>query len=139
MMRAGRQAPQHHLRAVIVESEAIDDGFVALQPENPRSWVAALRLRRHGTDFDKTEAQAQQRIRYFGVLVETGGHADRIGKIQTEGPNRQLFVVRPRPPGWQQFQPLDRQAMCILRIEPAQQRQRKSVECANHGSSSGMS
>ena len=122
-MRARRQPPQHRLGAVIVEAHAVDDGFVALQPEQPRPRIAGLRLRRHRADFDKAETQPQQRIRHLGALVEARRHADRIGKIQAEGPHRQFWIVRPRPDRRQQPQALDRQTVGILRIEPAQQRQ----------------
>jgi hypothetical protein len=85
------------LRPVIVESHAIDHGFVALQAEQPRPRIAGLRLRRHRADLDKAEAQPQQGIGDLRALVEAGGHADRIGEIQAEGPHRQLFIVRPWP------------------------------------------
>ncbi len=138
-MRARRQPPQHRFGAVIVEAHAVDHGLVALEPEQPRPRIAGLRLRRHGADLDEAETQPQQRIRHLRALVEARGHADRIGKIQAERPHRQFGVVRPRPYRRQQLQALDRQAMRVLRIEPAQQRQRESVEGADHGFSSGMS
>ena len=139
MMRARREPAQHRFGAVIVEAHAVDDGLVALQPEQPRPRIAALRLRRHGADLDKAEAEPQQRVGRLRALVEARGHADRIGEIQAEGAHRQLRIVRPRLDRRQQPQALDRHAMRVLRIEPAQQRQRKGVEGADHGISSGMS
>ena len=109
------------------------------QPGNPRPRIAGLRPRRHGADLDKAETELQQRIGHFRILVETGRHADRVGKIQAEGPHRQFVIIDPRPRRRQQFQTLDGEAMRILRIEPAQQRQRESIEGADHGVSSGMS
>ena len=138
-MRARSQPPQHGLRAVIVESHAVDHTLVALEAKQPRPRIAGLRLRRHRTDLDKTETQPQQRVRHFRALVEARGHADRIGKVQAEGPHRQFGIVRPRPHRRQQPQALDRQPMRVLRIEPAQQRQRERIEGADHGASSGMS
>ena len=61
-MRAPGQPPQHRLRAVIVETHAVDDGLVALQPEQPRPRIAGLRLRRHRADFNEAETQPQQGI-----------------------------------------------------------------------------
>ena len=138
-MRATGQPPQHRIGAVIVEAHAVDHGLVALQPEQPRPRIADLRLRRHRSDFDKAETQPQQRVRHLRALVEARGHADRIGKIQAEGPHRQFWIVRPRPHRRQQPQALDRQTVRVFRIEPAQQRQRKGIEGADHGASSGMS
>ena len=139
LMRAPGQAPQLRFRPVIVEPHAIDHGLVALQAEQPRPWIAGLRLRRHSADLDKTETQPQQRIGHLRAFVEACGHADRIGKIQTEGPHCQFCIVRPRPDRRQQPQAVDRQTVRVLRIEPAQQRQRKGIEGADHGASSGMS
>ena len=119
-MRAPGQPPQHGFSAVIVEAEPVDHGLVALQPKNPRPRIARLRPRRHGADLDKAETELQQRVGDFGVLVEAGGHADRIGKIQAKGPHGQFGIVRARPHRRQQFQTLECKAMRILRIEPAQ-------------------
>ena len=139
MMRARREPPQHRVRAVIVEPHAVDDSFVAFQPEQARPRIAGLRFWGHSADLDKAEAEPQQRIGDFRALVEARGHADRIGEIQAESPHRQFRIVRPRPDRRQQPQALDRQPVRILRIEPAQQRQRESVKGADHGANSGMS
>ena len=139
MMGARSEPAQHGFGAVIVEAQAVDHGFIALQAKQPRPRIAALRLRRHGADFDKAETEPQQRVGHLGVLVEARSHADRIGKVQAEGAHRQLVVVGARLDRRQQPQALDRHAMRVLRIEPAQQRQRKGVEGADHGMSSGMS
>jgi hypothetical protein len=139
VMRACGQPPQHRFGAVIVETHAIDDALVTLQPEQPRPWISGLWTRRHRADFDKAEAEPQQGIGHFRALVETRRHADRIGKVQAERPHRKFRIVRLRPDRRQQFQALDCHPMGIFRVEPAQERQRKGVEGADHGASSGMS
>ena len=130
---------QHGFGAVIVEAHAVDHGFVALEPEQPRPRIAALRLRRHRADLDEAEAEPQQRVRHLGILVEARGHADRIGKVEAEGAHRELGIVSAQLDRRQEFQAVDREAMRILGIDPAQQRQREGVEGADHGFSSGMS
>ena len=47
-----------------------------------------MRPRRHGSDLDKAEPEPQQRVRHLRALVEAGGHADRIGEVQTESARR---------------------------------------------------
>ena len=139
MVGARRKPPQRGFGAVIVEAHAVDHGFIALEAKQPRPRIAALRLRRHRADFDKAETEPQQRVGHLRALVEARGHADRIGEIQAEGAHRQLVVVGARLDRRQQPQAVDRHAMRILRIEPAQQRQGKGVKGADHGISSGMS
>jgi hypothetical protein len=98
-----------------------------------------LRFRRHRADLDEAEAEPQQRIRHLGALVETRGHADRIGEVEPERAHGKLGIVSVRLARRQEAQALDREAMRILGIEPTQHRQRKSVESADHGASSGTS
>jgi hypothetical protein len=57
-MRARREPPQHRIAAVIVEAHAVDHGFVALQPEQPRPRIAGLRFRGHRADLGKAETRA---------------------------------------------------------------------------------
>jgi hypothetical protein len=139
VVRARGKPPQHDFRAVIVETHAVDHGLVPLEPEQPRPRIAGLRLRRHRADLNKAEAEPQQRVRHLRVLVEACGNADRVREVEAEGANRQFRVVGARPDRRQQFQALDRQAMRIFRVEPAQQGQREGVEGSDHGFSSGMS
>ena len=103
-LRARRKSSKHGLGAVIVEAHAVDHGLVALEAEQPRPRIAALRLRRHRADLDKAEAEPQQRVRHLGVLVEARGHADRIGEIEAEGAHRELAVVGAQFGRRQEFQ-----------------------------------
>src|SRR5262249_48446380 len=89
-------------------------------------------------DLDKAEAEPQQRVRYLRVLVEARGHADRIGEVEAEGAHRELGIISAQLDRWQEFQTVDREAMRVLGVDPAQQRQREGVEGADHGSSSGI-
>jgi len=69
--------------AAVVETHAIDDRVGRGQPEHARAWVARLRARRHGADFEKTEAEVGQRVDVAPVLVQSGGQSDRVRKAQS--------------------------------------------------------
>ncbi len=124
-------------RALAVEAEPVDDALVGGQPEQARARIAGLRLRRHGPDLDKAEAEPQERVRHLAMLVEAGRHADRIGKIEAEHPHRQPRIVARRGTARHQPEPLDGQPMGILGIEETQQGPGQAVEQADHGASSG--
>ena len=84
------------LPARAVEAQAVDHRLVLGEAEQSRARIALLRFRRHRSDLDEAEPKPQQRIRHFGVLVEACGHAQRVGKVQTEGANREQRVVDAR-------------------------------------------
>ena len=50
--------------------------------EDTRPWVARLRPRRQRADLDVAEAQRRQPGYDPRVLVEAGGHAQRVRKVQ---------------------------------------------------------
>ncbi len=56
--------------ALRIKAEPVDHAAIGIEPEHPRPRIAGLRQRRDGADFDKAEAEAQQRIGHLGVLVE---------------------------------------------------------------------
>ena len=93
--RAGpRREPRQHRRlALAVEAQPVDHRRVGLQPEHARPRIAGLRQRRDGADLDEAEAQPQQRVGHFGVLVEARRDADRIGKAQPERPHREPRII----------------------------------------------
>ena len=59
MLCARGEPAQRDLRAVIVETHAVDDGFVALEAKQPRPRIAALRFWRDRADLDEAEAEPQ--------------------------------------------------------------------------------
>jgi hypothetical protein len=135
--RARREPRRDRLDARAVEAEPVDHRLVGIEAKQARPRIARLRLRRHAAGFDEAESEPQQRIHHFGVLVETGRKADRVGKSQAEGRDSELLVIRRRTPQWRQPERLQRQRMRLFRVERAQQRRRKAVEQPDHGSSSG--
>ena len=52
------------------------------------------KARRDRPDLDKSEPGAQHRPDNFGILVEPGGQADRVGEIQPADLHRQARIVR---------------------------------------------
>ena len=125
----------HHLRALAVEAEAVDHGLVAIQPKHARTRIAHLWPRRHGADLDKAEAETQQCVRHLTMLVETGSNADRVGKGQAKGPDRQPIVVGFRRQPRRQFQRAHHQTMGVFRLHPARERPDKTVNQADHNRS----
>ena len=77
---ARREPREGRLVPLVVEAEPVDHRPVGGQPEDARPVVAGLRLRRHRADFRKAEAELQQCVRNFGILVVSGGHAERVRK-----------------------------------------------------------
>src|SRR5262249_39013150 len=135
-LRACGETFQHRLLAFAVEAEPVDDPLVGIEAKQARTRIAGLRLRRHGSNLDEAEAEAQQRIGYLAILVEAGGDADRVREIQPERAHLQPRVVHRRARQRRETQRLDRERMRILRVECAHQRPRQAVEQADHGAAS---
>ena len=126
--RARREPLRDRLDAIAVEAETVDDALVRVEPEQPRTRIARLRLRRDAARLDKAEAQPQQRIDHFGMLVEAGCEPDRVGERQAERLDAQLLVVRRRTGQRRVLERIEREPMRRLGIEPAQQRPHQMVE-----------
>jgi hypothetical protein len=77
---AGLEIAAEDLAARAVEAEAVDHRFVLGQAEQTRLCIAGLGARRDGARLDEAEAHAEITRDEGGVLVETGGQADGIGK-----------------------------------------------------------
>jgi hypothetical protein len=108
--------------ADIVEAVAIDDSAILGQPKHARTGVAGLRLRRKRADLRRAETHGQHSVGNFGVFVEAGGEADRIGKIEAEGAHSKARIVARRPRRRHQLQGRDRRLMRRLRRQAAKQR-----------------
>jgi hypothetical protein len=86
MRAAPLQTRDERVEATAVETQAVDERPVFLEPEHARPRVAELRPRRHRANLDKTEAEAQQRVGGAGILVEAGGDADRVREVAAPDP-----------------------------------------------------
>ena len=110
--------------AVVVEAEPVDHALVGVESKQARLWIAGLRPRSDGADFDEPEAQTEQRIRYLRIFVEPCGKTDRIGEFESEGADRQFVTVGRRLDHRHVAQGLDRERMRVFGIEGTQQRAR---------------
>jgi acetyl esterase/lipase len=118
-----RQALGEGLHPSVVEAHAVDDRAIPTQPEQPRLGIAGLRQGRDRAAFHEAEPGFEHRIGDLGVFVEARRQTDAVGQLQPGDLGRQHGVAaagRMRSqPG---LQGLDGQAVCALRIEPAQRR-----------------
>ncbi len=85
------------LHAAAVETIAVDDGPVLRQPEDPRARIAGLRKRGDGAKLDMTEPEPERPVRTGGVLVETGGEAERIAEGKPGNIYRHIIKFGRRP------------------------------------------
>jgi hypothetical protein len=118
--------------AVVVEAVAVDDAAILDEAEGARTGVARLRTRGQRADLDEAEAEAEHGVGDVGVLVEARREPDRIGKIETEGRDRESRIVLLRRARRQSRQRGDGGAMGGLGVEQAQQGQGEA-EGVGHG------
>jgi hypothetical protein len=86
---------------VVVEAETVDQRLRLDEAKQPRPRIARLRARRHGAAFDEAEPERRQRIDVRRILVEPGGEADAIGKLEAHHGDRDGGtggVARPATP-----------------------------------------
>ncbi len=133
---ARRQAPMQRVVAVIVEAEAVDDGPVGRQPEDARARIALLRQGRDRADLDEAEAEIEERVDHFAVLVEAGGEPERIGKVEIEHPAGEPRVGE-RPAGNDvAAETVESEPMCLFRIEAEEKWPEQRID-RFHGCTSG--
>jgi hypothetical protein len=119
--------------SAVVEAETVDDGALGDQPEDAGARVAGLRLGRDAADLGETAAQAQERIRHPGILVEAGGDADGVWKCEAPELDGEAAVVG--VPGARikaGFEGSQRQLVRPFRLEREQHRPGEIEEGAQH-------
>ena len=126
------QPVQGRLMTFIIEAETIDQAGLCWQAEYPWLRIAALRLRCNRADFGKTEAESEQSIRHFGIFVKTGGHAQRIVKMQAKGIDTEARIIFGRPLPRHEFERCQSSAMRCLRLKPQQQGLGKGCKAFEH-------
>ena len=136
-LRPFRKPRGNGLHTVIVEPEAVDRRAVLGQAKQPWLGVAGLGQGGCGAHLDKAEAGAGEPGQRGGVLVESGGEAQRVGQRQPGKLGAQARRAQ-RPGGGRhaQLQRADRQPVGGFRIEPVERPKAQRLEQA-HARSSG--
>ena len=134
---ARRKARRDGLDALAVEAEPVDHRLVGIEAKQARPRIARLRLRRHAAGLDEAEAEPEQRIDHFGILVEAGRKADRIGKLRPKAATPSFSSSGAGRGSGASFSARSASACACSGIEHAQQRRGEAVEQRDHGASSG--
>ena len=130
--RRARRVVQEPLDAIVVESEPVDERLGLGQAERDAAWVAGLRARRDGAAFDEAETERGETVDVRGILVEAGGKADPVGKLQSHcgdgrwqrTRNKRLHEPQPR----RGVEARERHAVRGFGVEGEEQRAKERVD-----------
>jgi hypothetical protein len=137
------QPPCQELGAAVGKSHPVDHGFLFHQAEDARFRVAGLRARGHRAHLDVPEPQAGQPAPAQTVFIVAGGHAERVGEIQTESLHGRAFHARLEPGAQQpaadthpaaQAQQRDGGFVRLFRRQAKDQRTNDTVSCRHRAS-----
>src|SRR5262249_48049410 len=79
-----RQPFRDDVRAVIIETESIDQCVLLRQSKDAGLGIPRLRFRSDGPDFDEPEPERCPGGKCNTVFVQPGSKSDRIWKVQAE-------------------------------------------------------
>src|SRR6266550_4355501 len=88
------QTISNHFRAVIVETEPIDQRAFFWITKNARARIARLRLRRDRPNFDKRKSERFPRRERNTIFVQAGCEPDAMPEIQSKHRHRRDGVSR---------------------------------------------
>ena len=123
--------------AVTVEAEPIDHRPVIRQAEDARARIAGLRKRCDAPALDEAEAETEELVGYFALLVVAGCEPDRIGKAQAERLYRKQRIIRRGRQGGQQRKRANRGLVSGFGIECVQEGARQREQRSHHAGNSG--
>jgi hypothetical protein len=123
---------------VVVEAHAVDDRLVTGQAVKPRRGIAFLWPGCHRADLDRAEPQAEKTGDGLRVLVESGGHAERVREFEARDSCRKPLVGRQmRPRAVAGSKRLDRQIVGGFGRQREQQVAAEIIKPVAHASNSG--
>ena len=110
------------LRAGVVEAHPVDHGAVGHEAEQPRPGIARLRHGGDRADLDVPEAQNPETPDAGGLLVESGGQAERRREPQSErlDGERRMRTTQAAQESRQQTDDAEREVVRPLGVHPAQ-------------------
>ena len=91
------------IHALVIETHAIDQGFLFHQAEQARPGVAGLGLGSHRADLDGAEADGGESGYAYAVFVHSRREPHRVGELQSH--DRYRFRGQGLPQGIQRAQP----------------------------------
>src|SRR4029453_14498650 len=122
-----RQPLGNNLSAVIIKAETIDYRILFGITKNARTRIARLRLRCHGSDFDKRKSQSLPRRQRHTVLVQTGCKPAPMPEIQSERRHPSSLGSRSRTQPSRDAQARERELMRGFRIKRKEQRAKQTL------------
>ena len=124
------------INALVVKAKAVDYRLRLRQAEQARFWVARLRARGNGANFDKAKTGGGQPKDCIAVFIQSGSQPDRVGKIQTHHRYRQtgrlLAQLLAKPAAAGITKQLDGKIVGSLGVELEHQGASKSVHGNQH-------
>src|SRR5213595_101395 len=84
----------NHFRAVIVESEPIDQRAFFWITKNARARIARLRLRSHSSNFNKRKSERFPRRERDAIFIQTSRESNPVPEIQFERRHRRGLFGR---------------------------------------------
>ncbi len=115
-------------KALVVEAEAVNDRAVLVKAKKARACVSFLGQGGQRAHFHEAESQREHGAWDFGVLVEAGGEAERIGELKPKGFDCNSRIARSGRSARRDLQRVDRRAMGRLRWQMLQNRSRHITE-----------
>ena len=111
---------QQPVDAIVIETHAVDQALLLVQPENTRQGIAWLRPGSDAAHFDKAKAEPGQAVEIVRVLVQAGSETDTVGKVEAHDADRAVDAS-PWNQRVQQLQHVQADVVRLFRIERKQQ------------------
>jgi hypothetical protein len=114
--------------AAIVEAHPVDHRLVFLQAEQARPGISGLRQGSERAHLRRAEAEREDPVEDFRILVEAGGEPDRVREVDAGDADREPGIGRGGIAERSVLQRADGEPVRPLRIELEDQRPEKRIE-----------